>query len=66
MADEGSPGPSDVPADETPKFSKALLSIRSVSDIKAILTHQEYEPHVHMLILLLITFIVGAITLGTM
>ncbi len=69
MADEKEATPVERPAppqDETPKFSRALLGIRSFADIKAILTHQEYEPHVHMLVLLVITFIVGAVTLGTM
>jgi hypothetical protein len=66
MAEGKGPEQQTVPEDETPKFRKALLGIRSVADIKAILTHQEYEPHVHMLVLLVITFIVGAITLAAL
>lgn len=46
----------------TPRFRDALLGIRSVADIKALLTNDEYDPHVHMLILLVCTFIVGAVS----
>jgi hypothetical protein len=47
---------------ETPSFRHALLSIRSLDDIKAIITHEEYDPHVHMVILLTATFFVGMIS----
>jgi len=43
---------------QAPKFSQALLR----GDFKALLTNQEYEPHMQMLILLLITYAVGALT----
>jgi hypothetical protein len=47
---------------ETPRFRDALLGIRSIADIKALLTNDEYDPHVHMLLLLFCTFVVGAIS----
>ena len=47
---------------ETPSFREALLGIRSLDDIKAIFTHDEYDPHVHMIILLIATFFVGLVS----
>ena len=44
-----------------PRFRDAILGIRSLKDIKVILTIEEYDPHVHMLMLVSATFIVGAI-----
>jgi hypothetical protein len=48
--------------EDTPKFLHAILGIRSLDDIKAILTHEEYNPHVHMAILLFCVFLVGTIS----
>ena len=48
-------------AEHAPRFRDAILGIRSVDDIKKILTTEEYEPHVHMLFLVCATFIVGTI-----
>ncbi len=55
MAAEEKPGEQA----QAPKFSQALMR----GDFKALLTNQEYEPHMQMLILLLITYAVGAIAL---
>ena len=43
-----------------PRFRDAILGIRSLNDVKTILTTDEYDPHVHMLILVSAVFIVGA------
>jgi hypothetical protein len=50
------------PEDTTPSFRKAVLGIRSLDDIKALMTHEEYDPHVHLIMLLIATFLVGAIS----
>jgi hypothetical protein len=51
----------DAPV-ETPRFRDAIFGIRSVADIKAILTHDEYDPHVHIMVLLFFTFMVGVVS----
>jgi hypothetical protein len=48
----------------TPRFRDALLGIRSGSDLKAVVTNENYDPHVHLIALLIITFIVGTIFYG--
>jgi hypothetical protein len=45
--------------DEQPRFRDALLSIRSVSDLKAVAFNPDYNPHVHIMLLLTITALVG-------
>jgi hypothetical protein len=50
------------PEDLTPSFRKAVFGIRSLDDIKALITHDEYDPHVHLIILLFAAFMVGAIS----
>ena len=44
-----------------PRFRTAVLGIRSVSDFKAVVTNEDYDPHVHLISLLIITFFVGAL-----
>ena len=61
MAEKGKIVEAEV-VEETPRLLHAILSIRSFSDIKAILTHEEYDPHVHLMILLTLTFFVGALS----
>lgn len=51
-----------VDAEEAPSFRSAVFGIRSIDDIKALMTHEEYDPHVHLMILLFATFMVGAIS----
>ncbi len=46
---------------DTPRFRTAVLGIRSVSDLKAVVTNEDYDPHVHIIILLVITSFVGAL-----
>ncbi len=48
----------------TPRFRNAVLAIRSGSDLKAVVTNEDYDPHVHLIILLVITFIVGTVFYG--
>ena len=47
--------------EDTPRFRDALLGIRSGSDLKAVITNENYDPHVHIIALLVITLFVGAI-----
>jgi hypothetical protein len=44
---------------EQPRFRDALLGIRSFADMKRVATNPDYNPHVHMMILLTITAVVG-------
>jgi len=50
--------------EDTPRFRDAVLGIRSGSDLKAVVTNENYDPHVHLIALLIITFFVGAIFYG--
>ncbi len=50
------------PEDTTPSFRRAVMNIRSLDDIKALMTHEEYDPHVHLILLLFVTFLVGAVS----
>jgi hypothetical protein len=45
--------------DEQPSFRDALLGIRSLSDLMAVARNPDYNPHVHLMLLLSITAIVG-------
>jgi hypothetical protein len=47
--------------DEQPRFRDALLGIRSISDMMALAKNPDYNPHVHMMILLSITALVGIV-----
>ena len=47
--------------EDTPRFRSAVLGIRSFSDLKAVVTNEDYDPHVHLIALLIITFFVGAL-----
>ena len=49
---------------DTPRFRDAVMGIRSVSDLKAVVKNEDYDPHVHIIILLVITFFVGAFFYG--
>jgi hypothetical protein len=51
----------EEPTGAAPRFRAAILGIRSLNDIKTILTTDEYDPHVHMLLLVSATFAVGAL-----
>jgi hypothetical protein len=44
---------------QAPKFRDALMR----GDFKSLLHNEEYEPHMQMLLLLLITYAVGALTM---
>ena len=45
--------------DENPSFRSALLGIRSLSDLMNVARNPDYNPHVHIMILLTITAMVG-------
>ena len=45
---------------DSPRVRDAVMGIRSVSDLKAVVKNEDYDPHVHIIILLVITFFVGA------
>jgi hypothetical protein len=47
--------------EETPHFRDALLGIRSFSDLMAVARHPDYNPHVHLMLLLTITALVGIV-----
>lgn len=47
------------PAESQPRFRDALLGIRSFSDLMRVARNPDYNPHVHMMMLLTITAIVG-------
>lgn len=49
---------------DSPRFRQAVFGIRSVSDLKAVVKNEDYDPHVHLTILLIVTFFVGAIFYG--
>ena len=49
---------------DTPRFRDAVMGIRSSSDLKAVVTNEDYDPHVHLIALLVITFFVGALFYG--
>jgi len=44
-----------------PRFRDALLSVRSVSDLMTLAKNPDYNPHVHMMLLLFITALVGIV-----
>jgi len=44
---------------DNPRFRDALLGIRSFSDMKRVATNPDYNPHVHIMLLLSITALVG-------
>ncbi|MHC4780726.1 MAG: hypothetical protein ACYTFG_19315 [Planctomycetota bacterium] len=44
---------------EQPRFRDALLGIRSISDLKRVATNPDYNPHIHIMLLLTITACVG-------
>lgn len=46
---------------EQPRFRDALLSVRSVSGLMALAKNPDYNPHVHMMLLLFITAMVGIV-----
>ncbi len=45
--------------DEQPSFRTALFAIRSFSDLVNVAKNPDYNPHVHVMMLLTITAIVG-------
>ena len=45
--------------DEQPRFRDAVLGIRSFSDLMNVARNPDYNPHVHIMILLTITALVG-------
>jgi hypothetical protein len=45
--------------DEQPSFRDALFGIRSVTDLKRVATNPDYNPHIHIMLLLTITACVG-------
>jgi hypothetical protein len=45
--------------DEQPSFLNALLGIRSVSDLKTVAFNPDYNPHIHLMLLLTVTACVG-------
>ena len=49
---------------ETPRFRDAVLGIRSVADLKDVVTNPDYNPHVHIILLLSLTYIVGIVSLA--
>jgi len=55
-----------VPGDYegSPRFREAIFGVRSLSDLKAVVRNDDYDPHVHLIILLTITFFVGAFFYG--
>ena len=52
------------PVSETPRFRDAVFGIRSFADLKKVVTHPDYNPHVHIIILLTLTYIVGIVSLA--
>ena len=44
---------------EQPRFRDALFGIRSFADMKRVATNPDYNPHVHIMLLLTITALVG-------
>ena len=47
--------------EENPRFRDALLGIRSFSDLMNVARNPDYNPHVHLMILLTITALVGIV-----
>jgi hypothetical protein len=47
------------PAEDQPRFRDALLGIRSFSDLMRVAKNPDYNPHVHMMVLLIFTAAVG-------
>jgi hypothetical protein len=47
--------------EENPRFRDALFGIRSLSDLMNVARNPDYNPHVHMMLLLTITALVGII-----
>jgi hypothetical protein len=47
--------------EDTPRFRDALLGIRSFSDLLAVAKNPDYNPHVHIMLLLTITAMVGIV-----
>lgn len=64
MADEDKGEVLELIEEENPRFRDALLGIRSFADIKDLVTNPDYNPHVHIMILLTITYLVGIISLA--
>ena len=50
---------------KSPRFRDALLGIRSVADIKDLLSNPDYNPHIHIMILLIICYAVGIVALAS-
>ena len=47
--------------EENPRFRDALLGIRSLSSLMEVARNPDYNPHVHLMILLTITALVGIV-----
>ncbi len=45
--------------EENPRFRDALLGIRSFSDLMNVARNPDYNPHIHLMLLLTITALVG-------
>ncbi len=47
--------------EEQPSFRDALFGIRSFSDLMNVARNPDYNPHVHLMLLLTITALVGIV-----
>lgn len=47
--------------EENPRFRDAVLGIRSLSDLMNVARNPDYNPHVHMMLLLTVTAMVGIV-----
>lgn len=64
MAEEDEGEVLELVEEQNPRFRDALFGIRSVADIKDLATNPDYNPHVHLMILLTITYLVGIVSLA--
>ncbi|NIP34088.1 MAG: hypothetical protein GWN18_04010 [Thermoplasmata archaeon] len=47
--------------DEQPRFRDAIFGIRSFSDLMNVARNPDYNPHIHLMLLLTITALVGIV-----
>ena len=54
----------DDEGQESPRFRDALFGVRSMADLKDLVSNPDYNPHIHIMLLLTICYIVGIVSLA--